>query len=180
MIKIIISFASFALAACTALPARSESALYVNFAPDVHYSVNGRDSRISFDLERHLYGYGHDYGKLHPCVDGLTDCITFDFMALYKLPKGAAIGDKYTAGQHEFAVAETIHLALLGLRRNVFRVNVTKGGDQSNSYLFNPQLGVVAIIIPNFGKKDIPESIFFLQDPSGVFAEEVTTNKILH
>lgn len=175
--RILNSLACFALAACVALPARGESALYVNSAPDMRYSVNGRDSRISFDLEKHLYGYGHDYGKLDPCADGSKGCITFDFMALYELPEGAATGDKYAAGQHRFNVAATVDLSLLGSHRNVFRVDVTKDGKRSNSYLFDHQLGVVAIIVPNFGDKEIPESIFFLQGSAGVFAKAKSNRK---
>lgn len=165
------SLACFLLAACVTLPARSESALYINFAPDTRYSVDGYDSRISVDLEKGLYGYGHDYGKLTPCTDGSKGCITFDFMALYELPGDAAVGAEYAAGKHKFSVVRKVELSLLGSQRSVLRVDVAKDGKRSNSYLIDPQLGVVAIIVPNFGNKEIPESIFFLKGGAGLFAK---------
>lgn len=171
MMKILCGFACFALTACLALPARSESALYINFAPDSRYSADGHDSRISFDLENGLYGYGHDYGKLSPCEAGSSRCIAFDFMALYELPDDAAANAEYTEGSYRFSVAREVDLSLLGWQRTVLRVDVSKDGKRSNSYLIDPQLGVVAIIVQNFGNEEIPESIYFLKGPAGVFAK---------
>lgn len=171
MMKTISSLACFFLTACVALPVRSESALYINFAPDTRYSADGHDSRIALDLKEGLFGYGHDYGKLAPCVDGSKGCITFDFMALYELPEDAAVGAEYAEGKHKFSVVRKVELSLLGSQRNVFRVDVAKDGKHSNSYLIDSTLGVVAIIIPNFGNSGIPESIFFLKGRAGVFAK---------
>jgi len=163
------SLACFILATCVALPAHGEKALYVNFAPDIRYSANGQDSIISFELEKMLYGYGHDYGKLVPCVNGSTKCISLDFMALYDLPDDAAVGSEYVVGSYRFKVVRTIELSIVGCQRTAYRVDVMKDGQHSNSYLADPKLGVIAIITPNFGNKNIPESIFFLQGRAGVF-----------
>jgi len=149
--------------------AYGQHALYVNFAPDSRYSSNGQDSRIVFQLEKRLYSYGHDFGVLAPCADNSTECFAFDFMALHELPNSGVVGSEYAAGDYKFNVVKQVELSLLGLELHVFRVDVTKNGERSNSYLIDPKIGVVAIIVNNFGNKEIPESIFFLQGSVGIF-----------
>ncbi|MFP7722222.1 hypothetical protein [Lysobacter sp. A3-1-A15] len=171
MIKFLSSF-GFVLAACLAFPAQAEKALYINFAPDVRYSENGQDSRISFETEKGLYSLGHDYGKLVQCADASRNCIAFDFMALLELPEDAAVGAEYAVGSYRFHVTRKVDLPISGCQRQAFRVDVTKDGKRSNSYLINAELGVVAIITPNFSNKEIPESIFFLHGRSGLFGKD--------
>lgn len=170
MIRSLASFC-FVWAACVALPAQAEKALYINYAPDVRYSDNAQDSRIAFETKKGLYSLGHDYGKLVQCPGASGSCIAFDFMALLDLPGDAAIGAEYAVGGYRFNVARKVMLSITGCQREAYRVDVVKDGRHANSYLINSELGVIAIITPNFNNKEIPESIFFLQGRSGVFGK---------
>lgn len=165
------TFMAFALLSCAAMPAYSGSVLYINHAPDVRYSVDGFDSRIAFDVEGSLFGYGNNYGNIIACEKNSTVCVSFDFMALYKLPEDAPVGSEYFEGDYGFKISRKSELYLLGVKYEVFRVDVAKNGKHANSYLWNAGRGVIAIIVPNFGNNKIPESIFFLKGPEGIYAK---------
>lgn len=151
--------------------ARAEKALYVNFAPDSSYSSNGSDSRIYLDFDQRLYHYGHEFGKLEPCHDGVRDCMAFDFMALLKLPDDVEVGTVYVVGRFEFTVVARTEFILAGRRWQPYRVDVKTEGRYSNSYLIDQNDGVLAIITPNYDNKSIPRSVSILQGDAGIFAK---------
>lgn len=164
-------FALLVLSSCAVMPAHGESVLYINHAPDVRYSADELDSRIAFDAENGLFGYGNSYGEMVACVTESTACVSFDFMALYSLPDDASVGSEYSEGDYRFNVLRKYELRLLGVKHDVFRVDVAKNDKHANSYLWDTRQGVIAIIVPNFGNKEIPESIFFLHGSEGIYAK---------
>lgn len=148
----------------------AEEVVYVNYAPDLSYSANGLDSRIAVLPDKGLYGFGHDFGKLAACADAANNCLVLDFMAVLDLPEDVAVGAVYKVGAFEFRVARLTEVSFAGLQRQAYRVDVSKNGTPSNSYLHDSELGVVAIITRNLGNREIPESIFLLRGPAGIFA----------
>lgn len=152
--------------------APAQSVLYINHAPDVRYSADGLDSRIGIDLEKDLYGYGHDYGRVLPCAGDKKKCIAVDFMALAQLPADIAVGTKFSTGAWDFEVSRQFRMSIAGGERDVLRVDVRKEGSPSNAYLYDSELGVLAVIVLNFENERIPESIFLLSGPAGVFPNE--------
>lgn len=166
------------LLSCAAMPALGKSVLYINHAPDVRYSVDGFDSRISFDIEEGLFSYGNDYGDITTCEKNSTSCVSFDFMALYKIPENTSVGSEYWEGSYRFKISRKSELHILGVKYDVFRVDVAKNDKRANSYLWNAGRGVIAIIVLNFENKEIPESIFFLQGSEGIYARGTTPGTI--
>lgn len=152
--------------------ARAEGVPYVNYAPDKRYVSGDNDSRLVIIPERALYGYGADFGKLKECDGGdFLECIAFDFMAIRRLPEGAKVGDKFSAGEFAFRVSQSVVIPMLSGDRELLRVDVEKSGVYANSFLFDFERGVVAVVVSNFKNKDIPESIFFLRDGPGIFSK---------
>lgn len=158
------------IAAVACSPAVAATATYVNHAPDVGHASADHDSRITFVLDKGLYGYGHDFGALAACGGPSKACIAFDFMAVRALPDDARIGSTYQEGAYTFTVSRVVKLSLLGRTFSPYRVEVTKGDERANSYLFDARRGVIAIGVANFGTASIPESIFFLSGEKGVLA----------
>ncbi|MER2177820.1 MAG: hypothetical protein ABS955_09040 [Stenotrophomonas maltophilia] len=151
--------------------ARAEGVLYVNYAPDKRYASDDDVSRLVIIPERGLYGYGADFGKLRGCDgDEVRQCIAVDFMAIRGLPEGAKVGDNFSAGEFAFRVSRKIVIPMLSGGRDLLRVDVRRDGVYANSFLFDSERGVVAIVVRNFQNKDIPESIFFLREGSGIFS----------
>lgn len=148
--------------------AAAQSWTYVNYAPESSGASVAQESRISLLVDKGLFGYGHDYGKLGRCAD--TDCLTFDFMALRTLPASADVGSSYSNGPFTFVVSRAVNISLVGQVHQTLRVDARKDGKLANAYLFDRELGVIAIITPNFDLKAIPESIYFLEGSEGVFA----------
>jgi len=153
--------------------AEAEDVLYVNYAPDMRYSANGVDSRLTILLEKGLFGYGNEFGKLEPCqAGGSSDCFKVDFMALYRVPDGGKIGDRYKEGEFTFTVVRTLSIPMLAESREVLEVDVVKGGAHANSFYFDVKRGVIGVKIRNFGNTSIPESVFFLERGNGLFSSE--------
>lgn len=146
----------------------AQSWTYVNYAPGASRASVDQESRITLVVDKGLFGYGHDYGKLGHCAD--TDCLTFDFMALRGLPDSADVGSSYSNGAFTFTVSRAVNVNLVGQSHRTLRVDVRKYGNLVNSYLLDKEDGVIAIITPNFDLKAIPESIYFLEGRQGVFA----------
>lgn len=158
----------------TTTPALADYALYINYAPDARYSSGGHDARIAIDADSGRFIDGHNLGNTSTCAEAGTKCLVLGFMGLYSLPENAAVGSRFVAGDYEFTVSEEFVLSLLGNERLVHRVEVTKQGEPANAYLFDPELGVVAILVRNFSNKDIPESVYLLSGRSGVFHRRAT------
>jgi hypothetical protein len=153
--------------------AGAEDVLYINYAPDLRYSANGVDSRLTILREKGLFGYGSEFGKLEPCqTGGSSDCLKVDFMALYRVPDGGKIGDRYKEGEFTFTVVRALSLPMLADSREVLEVDVVKGGAQANSFYFDKKRGVIGVKIKNFGNSSIPESVFFLERGNGLFSSE--------
>lgn len=148
----------------------SRGALYINFAPDMRHTRNGIDSRITLDLDANAYSYAHDFGLITPCETESTTCIVFDFFALHDIEEDAGAGSEYLKGDFRFEVIREYDLLILGQQHTVFQVDVFKKGEHSNSYLFNADSGVMAIMTPDFNNKKAPGSIYFLAGTSGIFA----------
>lgn len=170
MRKQLASLASLVLLAGATQVVHAEEALYVNYAPDLRYSANGLDSRIAVLPDKGLYGFGHDFGKLAACADAAENCLVLDHMALLELAEDVAAGAVYKVGAFEFRVVRLTEVSFAGLQRQAYRLDVSKNGIPSNSYLHDSELGVVAIITRNFGNREIPESIFLLRGSAGIFA----------
>lgn len=169
MIKYIFAFAILLSSAVSM--AASDSFLYINYAPDIRYTIDEFDSRITLDLKNELYGYGHSYGETQACATNSDVCVSFDFMALFRLPKGATLGSQYSEGDYQFTVSRLSKLSLLGVSYDVLFVDVKKGKKHTNSYFWEPHRGVVAIVAGNFENTAIPRSVFFLEGSEGVFAQ---------
>ncbi len=163
-----LTMAALLVAPCLAV---AQSWAYVNHAPDSSRATAEQEARITLVTDKGLFGYGHDYGKLGRCTDSDSNCITFDFMALRDIPGNADVGSTYTEGAHSFKVSRVVNLSLIGQVHRTLRVDVTTGGKPANSYLFDKDRGVVAIVTPNFDVKGIPESIYFLEGGLGIFAK---------
>lgn len=149
----------------------AQAQTYINHAPDSSRATAEQESRITFLTDKDLFGYGHDYGKLGLCAGSDSNCITFDFMALRDLPGNADVGSIYSEGAYSFKVSRAVNLSLMGQTYRTLRVDVTKDGALANSYLFDKDRGVVAIVTPNFDLKSIRESIYFLEAERGIFAK---------
>ena len=122
-------------------------------------------------LDKGLFSFGHDLGKIQPCSSESKDrCFTFDFMAIRSLPPDASVGSRYSEGNHDFHVTRQVDILLAGRTFTPYRVEVFKEGKPANSYLFDKNLGVVGIGIFNFDNRNIPESLFFISGERGVFA----------
>lgn len=52
----------------------AEAPLYINIAPDIRYSSNGVDSRITLVVEKALYAYGNEFGEIVGCGNEEPDC----------------------------------------------------------------------------------------------------------
>jgi hypothetical protein len=167
--------ATFLLLAAVPAPAVSETALYINHAPDIRYAEDG-DARIAFIPGEGLYSFGHDFGKIEPCASNLDECIRFDFMALRALSESDQVGTSHREGVHEFRVTNESELRILGMSRRVLRVEVTMGGEPANAYLFDRERGVIAIIVYNEKNENIPESLFLLAACDGIFAIKKPTS----
>lgn len=164
-----ISTAALLLLCCQA---NAQSRTYINYAPESSRVSADQDSRITLLPDKGLFGSGHDYGEIHPCAGNGSNCFAFDFMALRSLPGNADVGSSYLEGIYSFRVSRVVNLSLIGQVHRTLRVEVMKDGTLANSYLFERERGVIAILVPNFGLKSIPESIFFLEGDQGVFAEQ--------
>ncbi|OBU69050.1 hypothetical protein A9K58_04785 [Stenotrophomonas maltophilia] len=153
--------------------ARADDVLYVNYAPDMRYSANGVDSRLVILREKGLFGYGNEFGKLEACqAGGSANCLKLDLMALYRLPDGAKIGDRYKEGEFTFTVIRGVSIPMLADGREVLKVDVAKGRVRANSFYFDKIKGVIGVGVRNFDNSAIPESVFFLDGGRGVFSNE--------
>ncbi|MCF3476645.1 hypothetical protein GUK69_11685 [Stenotrophomonas maltophilia] len=174
MMKLRILAAAVALASMVvSIHSRADDALYINYAPDMRYSTNGVDSRLTILPGKGLFGYGSEFGKLEPCqASGSSDCLKIDFMALYKVPIGGKVGDRYKEGAFTFAVVKALSIPMLADDREVLKVDVERDGVHANSFYFDRKRGVIGVRVRNFGNSAIPESVFFLERGNGVFSSE--------
>jgi len=155
------------------IPSRADDVLYINYAPDMRYSANGVDSRLTILREKGLFGYGNEFGNLEPCqTGGSSDCLKVDFMALYKVPDGGKVGDRYKEGEFTFDVVEVLSIPMLADDREVLKVDVERDGVHANSFYFDRKRGVIGVGVRNIGNSAIPESVFFLERGNGVFSSE--------
>ncbi|TPD98475.1 hypothetical protein FJP65_05705 [Stenotrophomonas maltophilia] len=171
-LRLLAGAVALAIAVVSSL-AKADDVVYINYAPDMRYSVNGIDSRLTILREKGLFGYGSEFGKLEPCqTGGSLDCLKVDFMALYRVPDGGKIGDKYKEGEFTFTVVRALAIPMLADSREVLEVDVAKGDAQANSFYFDVKRGVVGVKIRNFGNGSIPTSVFFLERGNGLFSSE--------
>lgn len=173
MIKILPAVILLWASTVFAEPSQSKTYAYINYAPDITTtSSDDDDSRFGFDVTKGLYGYDTNFGYIEPCQGKTThDCIVFGFMAVYRIPNNARQGDSFRIGEFEFRIRRNFPMMLMGSEYNVMRVDVKKNGVWGNSYLYSRDKGVIAIILPNFTNKEIPESIFFSRESSGLFSD---------
>lgn len=163
------NLAVLALAAWLPLSSAAADLTYINRSPDKRYSANGDDSRIVFVTDRNLYGYGHNLGQTEDCSTTSHQCLSFSFMAVMALPVGVKVNDTFIISNFTFKVTEKTKIGLVGHDYEVFKVDVSRAGEASNSYYFNASLGVVAIEVYNFGNENIPASFFLLRESRGLF-----------
>ena len=144
---------------------------YINYAPDVRYSLNDVDSRIGVDMSAMLYGYGHMVEPIRPCDADLSQCVAIDFMGFYRIPPRTALGSVFRSGEFEFKVTASRKLSLVGRTIQAAQVEVRFKGAPSNSYLFNQERGVIGIFVNNGNTLDIPRSFFALEGAKGMLAK---------
>lgn len=144
---------------------------YVNYAPDVRYTLNDVDSRIGVDTSAMVYGYGHMIEPIRPCDSDLSRCITIDFMGFYRVPPRTPLGSVFRSGEFEFKVTANRKLSIVGRTLQAAQVEVRFKGALSNSYLFNQERGVVGIFVNNENTPDIPQSFFVLEGEKGMLSK---------
>lgn len=160
------------LIACRAHCSVSDSYLYVSYSPDKRYSPNGLDSRIALIPGERLFGYGHGFGQMFPCMTGRSDCVSFSGMAVLQLPESTVVGDAFDVGEYHFQVKAQQSLLLLGCSYDALRVEVRKNNEFSNSFLFSATKGVIAIGTKNAEDENVPELLFLLAGDEGLFARK--------
>ncbi len=143
--------------------------VYISYAPDVRYSINGKDAKIVLVPEKSGYSYGHDFGNLRACSPEASQCLALDFMAVAAVPPEVRPGSKFSEGEFTFEVGELTELRVLGTTESAYLVTVKKRGLLANRYYFSRVHGVIGIVVLNFENKQIPESIFLIASQNGLF-----------
>lgn len=152
-----------------------ETIVYINYSPDRRYSINGEDSRIAFNVTSGVFAYGNVFDKAKDCSTKTVDCIRLRFIGLASLKNGHVPAQEFSAGSFSFSRAKESDVCLIGKCIPVVRVDVKSSGKHSNYFLFNEEMGVVAIGVPNSGADNVHHLLFILAGDRGVFTKRATS-----
>lgn len=114
----------------------AEHFTYINYSPDIRYSLNKSDSRINFDCGTSGYSYGNIFGNFTSWNEAGNKYFSFDFMAIAAFAEQPKIGDTFKSKNFIFDIVENKSLNVLGQNIDALKVNVKNKGEFANSFLY--------------------------------------------
>lgn len=142
---------------------------YFNYAPSDSSVGETSYAKLSIPNKDGLGWYVNAPKKAQYCeATASLRCVKIGTLTIALPASGISLGNAWTMGEREFQVVSKDQISLMGNQISVFTIEARQK-NETYRYLFNSDLGVVAIIWPSH-VKDTSGDIYLLGTPRGLFA----------